>query len=154
MKNTLIGLAVIIVIVGGMYLYRVNTADAPLERAPAAGNNGDAGPSADTSMPSRGPVVVTYTEGGYSPASVTLIKGQTVRFMNGAGAETWPASAIHPTHGVYPEKSAANCRGSSFDACRGLKKGESWDFTFNQVGTWRFHDHLHAQHTGTIVVEE
>ncbi len=97
--------------------------------------------------------LVSYTESGFSPASVTIKRGQTVRFVNNAGRETWPASAFHPTHGVYPEKSGSDCLGSSFDACRGLKPGEFWEFTFNTVGSWKYHDHLSASKTGTIVVQ-
>lgn len=100
-------------------------------------------------------VVISYTEEGYAPANVTIKKGDTVRFVNNATSqETWPASAVHPTHTVYPEKSASDCLGSSFDACRGLKAGESWEFTFNSAGEWRFHDHMHPSQTGTVIVTE
>ena len=98
--------------------------------------------------------VVTFTENGYSPASVTIKKGDVVRFENRANRDTWPASAFHPTHTIYPEKTTDDCLGSAFDACRGVPPGESWAFTFNHVGTWRYHDHLNASKTGTIVVTE
>lgn len=98
--------------------------------------------------------VVSFTEAGYEPKSITVRKGETVRFINNATSqETWPASAVHPTHSVYPEKTSADCLGSAFDACRGLKPGEFWDFTFNQTGEWRFHDHIHASKTGVVIVE-
>lgn len=98
-------------------------------------------------------VTIRYTNGGYQPPMVTIKAGQKVRWLNDADDETWPASAVHPTHGIYPEKTAGDCLGSAFDACRGLKKGEQWDFVFTQKGTWRFHDHLHPSKTGSVIVE-
>ena len=98
--------------------------------------------------------VITFTDAGFEPSTVAIKKGQTVRWMNNSSTNTWPASAVHPTHSIYPQKSASDCLGSSFDACRGLAKGETWDFTFNDVGTWKFHDHLHASKTGSVTVTE
>lgn len=97
---------------------------------------------------------ISFTEAGYDPKSITIRKGDTVRFVNNATSQdTWPASAVHPTHSIYPEKTSSDCLGSAFDACRGLRPGESWEFTFNQAGEWRFHDHNHASKTGVILVE-
>src|SRR3989344_2395368 len=63
----------------------------------------------------------------------------------------WPASASHPSHTVYP--TTGGCIGSTFDACKGLAQGESFDFTFNEAGEWKYHDHLNPGRTGTIIVE-
>ena len=98
--------------------------------------------------------VITFTDAGFEPSQVTIKKGETVRWMNNSGSKVWPASAVHPTHSIYPQKSASDCLGSSFDSCRGLAKGEVWDFTFNNAGTWKFHDHLHASKTGSVTVTE
>ncbi len=100
-------------------------------------------------------VVISYTNEGYDPREVNIKRGDTVRFTNNStDQETWPASAVHPTHSIYPEKREGDCLGSSFDACRGLQSGESWDFTFSEVGEWRFHDHLHTAKTGIVNVSE
>jgi hypothetical protein len=40
-----------------------------------------------------------------------------------------------------------------FDACRGVKQGESWSFVFNEVGKWYYHDHLNPFWKGEIVVK-
>jgi hypothetical protein len=65
----------------------------------------------------------------------------------------WVASAQHPTHTVYPEKTDADCLGSAFDACEGVSPGNSWSFTFNEVGEWGYHNHLRANHWGRVIVE-
>lgn len=96
---------------------------------------------------------IRYTDTGYQPAVVTIKQGQIVRWVNDSKDETWPASAVHPTHGIYPQKNPNDCLGSSFDSCRGLASGEAWDFTFDAKGTWRFHDHLHPSKTGSVIVE-
>ena len=47
-----------------------------------------------------------------------------------------------------------NVKASSiFDTCKGLKKGESYEFTFNEIGSWKYHNHLNPGQQGTVVVE-
>ncbi len=94
---------------------------------------------------------VIITSSGFSPSELTIVAGRTVTWINKDTVEHWPASAIHPTHALYPE--TGGCIGSKFDACQGLKQDEQWSFTFNQKGTWKYHDHLNLASTGTIVVE-
>lgn len=166
-RNAVIAIIVIILALAGGYWYwgsmqETNTTgsqDTSLTGTDASNDtdlNGSGSLSGDVSVDvGSSPVVVTYTENGFSPSKVTIKKGQAVRFVNGAtGQDTWPASAVHPTHSVYPEKSANDCLGSSFDACKAVKPGESWTFTFNSVGEWRYHDHLHASKFGSVVVTE
>lgn len=94
---------------------------------------------------------VEITAAGFSPKTLTISAGETVTFANKDAAPHWPASAVHPTHAVYPE--TGGCIGSKFDACRGLNQGESFAFTFNAKGTWKYHDHLNPGTTGTIEVQ-
>ena len=96
--------------------------------------------------------VVEYTDAGFSPADIQIKKGETVTFLNKSSKEVWPASAVHPTHGVYPE--AGGCIGSKFDACKGLVQGESWPFAFNVVGQWQYHNHLNPSDKGSVTVVE
>jgi plastocyanin len=120
----------------------------PATEPPGHGVTGDAAASDDSYD-----VSVTYTDDGFDPRDLKVDKGTRVRFLNASGQSSfWPASGVHPTHTLYPEKEPADCLGSSFDACRELAPGEFYDFTFNYVGTWSFHDHLHAYHTGSITV--
>lgn len=86
--------------------------------------------------------VITLKETGFYPAGIKIEKGETVTFKNETSESFWPASDIHPTHEVY----------SDFDPKRALKAEEEWSFTFNQVGTWRYHDHISPIYRGTIEV--
>ena len=61
-----------------------------------------------------------------------------------SSSTAWPASAFHPTHEVYP----------GFDALKGINMGESYSFTFDKIGSWKYHNHLSPSVTGAIIVEE
>ena len=105
---------------------------------------------AETTSSSEETHTVEMSSRGFSPQTLTIKKGDTVTFVNTEGTH-WPASAMHPTHTVYPE--SGGCIGSKFDACKDLAEGEEWSFVFEQTGTWKYHDHLSASLTGSIIVE-
>jgi len=90
-------------------------------------------------------IVVTYgADGQYSPSTITIKKGETITWENDSTVFFWPASAIHPTHQIYPE----------FDAKKGTAPGGEWSFTFDKAGTWKYHDHLKPSAFGTVMVTE
>ena len=91
------------------------------------------------------------TDSGFNPAEMTINAGDTVRFVNQGNQARWPASGIHPTHDLYPEK--GGCISSKFDACKGLAKAESFSFTFTIKGSWPYHDHFVPSVRGTIIVQ-
>ncbi len=94
---------------------------------------------------------IEITSSGFSPSTLTVSKGTTVTFITMDGGEYWPASAVHPSHTVYPTE--GGCIGSTFDACKGLAEGETFEFTFDETGEWSYHDHLNPGIRGTIIVE-
>ena len=87
--------------------------------------------------------VVSMTEGAFVPENLEIPVGGIVRFVNSDGKPRWPASNLHPTHGIYPE----------FDPQRVVTPGESWGFKFKKPGIWRYHDHLHPAIRGVITVK-
>jgi plastocyanin len=100
-------------------------------------------------------VIINITAQGFDSAAQTIAEGDTVLFVNTDSAAHWPASDNHPTHTSYPGSDINNCGGETaiFDACEGLVEGATFEFTFNEVGTWTYHDHLDSGTTGTITVE-
>jgi plastocyanin len=100
---------------------------------------------------------ITYTNSGYSPANLTIKKGDTVRFKNSSTKEMWPASAMHPTHAVYSgtslQQHCPDNENDDFDACKGITAGQSWEFTFKKTGAWNYHDHISSGFFGKITVE-
>ena len=114
-----------------------------------------------TAVPATPPIsnptqTVEIKSSGFSPQTLQIKQGNRVIFLNKDTSPHWPASAVHPTHTVYPGSSITKCgtnqQSTIFDACKGLSQGESFIFTFNEKGTWKYHDHLNPSSTGTIVV--
>jgi len=133
----------------------------PAEKVPETTGATEEQPTAITeavieeSTPPASDNVIKITANGFEPKTLTVKAGDTVTFVNEDSDKHWPASAMHPTHTVYPGSDVKKCGSdeSIFDACKGLEQGESFSFTFNEIGSWGYHDHLRASTTGKIVVE-
>lgn len=113
-KNTIIVIAAILIVAifGGAFLvFNKNSG----QKTPAASG-----------------FIVKMTVEGFSPAELTIKKDQTVTWVNTTKEFHWPASNLHPTHGIYPE----------FDPREPIAPGQTWSFRFDKVGAWRCHDHL------------
>lgn len=161
MNKVIVGIIVVAVIaVGGYFLLRSPQYQAPSSNlAPQSAPQGTAptAPAPTTQAPvmqGTPPAeqnVVTYTNAGYSPNTITIKAGETVNFKNNSSQSMWTASGVHPTHRLYP--TTGGCIGSTFDACKGIQPGNSWSFKFDIAGTWKYHNHLSPSDTGTIVVE-
>ncbi len=149
-KNTylIIGLVLVFVIVGFVLVKQRggNEALAPtgkevsIPTAPPAST-----PTPTPTRPAVAPTVkiITYTDNGFSPATLTIKAGDNVLFKNNSPKDFWPASAPHPTHTNYPE----------FDAKRGIASGATYSFTFTRIGSWKYHNHLNPASIGTITVQ-
>ena len=115
----------------------------------------------DVSGGEREPIMsatISFTGGSFEPSSFEVDVGATVTFKNISQDKTmWPATAIHPTHTVYPGSSIGKCGTDEadgiFDACKNIGPGDSYSFTFDEVGEWKYHDHLKPSITGTIIVK-
>src|SRR3989344_8702098 len=136
-------IVLIIVIAGGWYLFsRTSTK----------------GPAPETSVTNQEStsVTVTYTDQGFSPASVSIPLGAMVTFVNQSPKNMWVASAMHPEHTVYSGTSLAqhcpDTTGTAFDECKGDPSGSSYSFRFNKAGEWKYHDHIDATKFGTVIV--
>jgi len=88
--------------------------------------------------------VITYTDGGFNPKTVTVKVGTTVTFMNDSSGLMWVASDPHPVHTLL----------SGFDELNSVSKGGSYEYTFTKVGTWTYHNHMNPSLKGTVVVTQ
>jgi hypothetical protein len=86
---------------------------------------------------------MVLTEQGFSPNELTINIGETVRFSSNLSEPFWPASDLHPTHGIYPE----------LDPQEPIEATNNWSFTFTKRGNWRLHDHLKPIYRGIIIVK-
>ncbi|MDB5190208.1 MAG: hypothetical protein JWN49_534 [Parcubacteria group bacterium] len=103
--------------------------------------------------------VISYTNNGFSPATVTIAEGTTVTWSNNSSRQMWVASGNHPSHTVYDGTSTnqhcvsgAPTSATVFDECAAIPSGGSYSFTFTKVGSWPYHNHIHASDMGTVVV--
>lgn len=93
-------------------------------------------------VPAVATTTVQYTDSGFGPNTITVKQGTTVRFTNQSSRGMWVASAVHPTHQLLP----------GFDQLQSVSKGGTYEYTFAKVGTWKYHNHVNATDTGTVVV--
>jgi plastocyanin len=109
------------------------------------------------SVDEPGTHVIHLSDAAIEPATLMIKPGETVIFENTGTKGHWPASNIHPTHGGYPGSHIDKCgtieAKKIFDACRALRPQETYSFTFDQPGRWKFHDHEQPELGGTIIVE-
>jgi len=86
--------------------------------------------------------VVTLTENGFEPNELVIRQSDEVIFKTTRGVPFWPASNNHPEHTIYTE----------FDSLGRVAPDAQWLFKFKRLGTFKYHDHISANDTGTIVV--
>ena len=85
---------------------------------------------------------VTVSKNGFSPSSITIKRGEAVVWINQSGEDASVNSGPHPTHdlhrflnlGQFPSKSSVGV-------------------TFNETGTFDYHNHFHPEQIGAIVVK-
>lgn len=153
MKNIFIGIALALVVIVLVIVLFARGGDEPMVTftpsptiSPTLLPSPTATPTATAST-----VAIVYTDAGYVPATVTIAAGTTVVFQNNSTKEMWPASGVHPTHNVYPER--GNCFADVFTGCE-IAPGGTFSMKFNVVGTWQYHNHRNPSSTGTIIVTQ
>ncbi len=138
--------AVIILILGGWYVFRETSAQAPAAKMQTSNA------PATTTAPS---VTIDYTNHGFSPKNVAVPFGTKVIFVNQSSNKMWVASDPHPTHQGYDgttesQHCALGYTGPApFDQC---SIGTSFSFTFLRAGTWGYHNHKAPGDQGSITV--
>lgn len=85
---------------------------------------------------------VILTENGFIPNEITIKASDLIKFSTTANKAFWPASDLHPTHGIYPE----------FDPQSPIEPNKSWTFQFLKTGQWKYHDHLSPYNRGLVTV--
>jgi plastocyanin len=172
MNNTGWAAVVIVLILllgGGWWWYSTNmpAVPAPTDTATntdtnAQGGAGDTsgvgvGAGADVGIGDNSTrVEVHYTANGFEPATVTVARGTAVTFINDTTNRMWVGADEHPTHSEYDGSTReAHCSGAytgatPFDQCQA---GSTYTFVFTKAGTFGYHNHSGAEHTGTVVVQ-
>jgi len=87
-------------------------------------------------------ITITATNSGFDPETITIKSGTRVIWTSTSDGPVAIASADHPTHKVYPPLNLGS-----------FEKGSSVQLVFDKPGTYKYHDHLNPENTGTVVVE-
>lgn len=166
---------VILVLVagGGFALYSLTKNSAPMAEEEAmeaaTGTSEEAPTQSDTTTPATvdvgvdvgtsAPVTVTYTDQGFSPKSVSVAVGSSVKFVNNSTHKMWVASDAHPTHAKYDGTSTSqhcvsgSTTGGTFDECTAVAPGTVYTFTFSEAGSFTYHNHVQASDSGIVTVK-
>ncbi len=146
MRNFIWLLIIVLVLIGIYFVFKGN--------GPAVSNAVSQNESVKNE--NLGANTVVYADGGFTPQTITIKKGQSVNFVSQTGNPMWVATNPHPAHTGYDNTSlsthcAAGYSGPApFDECQ---SGQSYTFKFDKAGTWDYHNHLLANDGGTVVVE-
>ncbi len=155
-KTLWIVIALIVLIALGAYALTANRVAAPQGAVQEGGAAAGSQPAMDIDTVAA---TVTMTDDGFSPATVTVKVGDTVRFLNNSSRGMWVGADDHPTHTSYDGTSTREhcvdgaATGGTFDQCAQAPVGEAWEYTFTKAGTFGYHNHVGASLTGTIVVK-
>ena len=87
-------------------------------------------------------VTIVYGENGFLKPTLEVDAGDTITVRNGSDSVLDFASDDHPTHQKQSELNIGE-----------IAPGESKTFIMDTKGTWGYHNHENAAHTGILVVK-
>ena len=100
------------------------------------------GSDSDKAKNAQEGTTITYTDNGFSPDSLRVASGTEVTIKNNSAGDLQFSSDVHPEHTENAELNTAT-----------VGPGENITITPTDKGTWGYHDHLHSDRIGTIIVE-
>jgi len=118
----------------------VEDKDEAMEKEDEANEKDDEAMEKDEDESER--TVVSLTDTGFEPQSVSVKAGTKVVWRNKTNATANVSSAKHPTHLEYPPLNLGN-----------FEPGEKVSLVFNEAGSYKYHNHLNPSKFGTVVVE-
>jgi plastocyanin len=140
MKRIIV-IAVVILVAAGVWLLVKGNNQTPSQTSPNQNTNQSTSSTnnQNTQQQSAQPVAtdkVTMQNIAFTPANITVKKGATVTWTNQDAVE----------HTVTEND------GKNGPSAPPLSQGQSYTFTFNEVGTFHYHCTIHSEMTGTVTV--
>jgi plastocyanin len=135
----------ILVAAGGAWVYFATkpSETANNEKTDTTKNTEENSPPVNNETGQETAATITATNDGFTPNTVTVKKGQSIKVVNDSSSPIEFSSADHPTHLQDPELNMSE-----------LQPGESGTITVTNAGTHGYHDHQNPSHTGKIIVTE
>lgn len=138
----------LLVIGGGAYALTQNSDDSTDSANTSQDDNQatDTNGSGQSATTDNGEAVetstITYTNDGFSPATITVKVGTTITVKNNSSGVLQFNSNPHPDHTDEEELNLDS-----------LGPGKSTTFEVTQTGRFGFHNHLNEDDTGTLIVQ-
>lgn len=86
--------------------------------------------------------VVTFNNGQFSPAKLSVKKGEKIIVRNESQVKIQFNSDPHPAHNLYPELNLGV-----------IEAGQLKTLVITREGTYTYHNHLNASQRGQLVIE-
>ena len=148
--KAIVGIVVLVIIGGGVFYATASKKD----NSSSEGQSTSAQPAkSSTSQTQKQPTTpapdtssaagtISYDGSSFSPSSLTVKVGATIKITNQSSSSLAFNSNPHPVHTDEPELNVG-----AIDA------GQSKTFTVTKQGSWGYHNHLNPSQSGTIVVQ-
>jgi len=145
MKAAIIAILAVVIVGGGGYavLHKnkktdVNTQTTASTPAAETPQSSTAGQTDST----RAASTITYSNSGFSPATIAVKAGDTVAIKNTSSHELQMDSDPHPVHTDDPDLNVGT-----------VAPGQTMTFTVTKTGNFGYHNHLNPSDTGKIVIQ-
>ncbi len=136
MNKKVLALVILILIIGVVAYFVFSKKNTAPPTSSEVQSSTDTQPATETSY------TVDLSNDDFSPKNLSIKKGETVTWVNMSDKKATVDSDPHPAHTKYPPLNLG-----------AFAPGEKLSLTFNEVGTFTYHDHFNPKHTGTIIVE-
>jgi len=152
-KNLIILIIAVLLVVFGFYYYQApvvddimvdeNIAEDMMNNIPE--NNVKTTPISPTgeTLPSmeNGKYLIYYFNDGFSPNTLQIQKGQSVKFVNKTDS-SMRVYASNQDFSIYRE----------FNQSQSVGKDGTYEYTFNEAGIWPYYNYNEQAHMGNILV--
>jgi len=144
MKKAVVPIVVGLLVIGGVFWFmqKDKTANAPAATNTTPSTTTPSTSSDTTTTDTVSAQTISYTSSGFSPKSITVKAGESITVTNNSNSDLDFASDDHPTHKKESEMNIGM-----------INPGESKTLTITKTGTWGYHNHENASHTGTVIVQ-
>lgn len=86
--------------------------------------------------------VITLTQDGFSPSTLTVKAGTKVSWINKSGSQATVNSIPHPVHTNYSPLNLGS-----------FSDGSTLSLILDKPGTYGYHNHLNPNQSGTVIVQ-
>ncbi|HKX23939.1 MAG TPA: cupredoxin domain-containing protein [Candidatus Saccharimonadales bacterium] len=144
-KKAIIALGILVIVIAGAALWMLRkdpSATDSTNTTPTSSDSSQSSTPNDAVTPTGSETTITYSDGGYSPSSITVKAGDKVIIKNASSHSMQFDSDPHPAHTINPELNVG-----------AVPAGQEMNFIVDTKGTFGYHNHLNPSQKGTIIVE-